>query len=354
MVRYVSAVLPWCFLLTLIGRTWYTISHPPEHYLKDLRTKIERDIWEIQRTVLTFTATELKRYIEQEKSDKEKEALIEVQNQLGTNQTTLVEKALKNYRDILIYTHSESTGNRALDAQKILQNTRWDLWKERKESTILVLHGDSFFLENPNFFWPSLVAFYAKDTLCNQTSDIPKLRGSQDRGQIPSSPKGYLDSIQPREPQERRPIVLSYFPYTNDSSLDGKEAHALVSSLIVQLLTARPHLITDVNRRAKLAEIINSRKWREEEPRIPCEFLAELLCATAETEIYIILDRIDTCTCEITQLVGRLVKMLDDVHNKVVKVFAIMGPLQTLSKVCTGELKRDVQVYLDLLKDVED
>lgn len=338
----------------ITGRVWYALLHPPSRDLDVARAEINRDIWKIQKKVLGFMAkkiTELEKGMEQEReenaryrdhsnAEEEKKALTEVRHLLGIDSQEAENAALNLYEDLINYMQRQTKPKH--DLLKILRGTRYDEWKDRRKATILILHAEHAFLENSRCFWLSLAALHARKTLGERAKTVEPTSVETSKIQ----PAGEASECRAQNEQTRSPIILHYFFCSHDDALNGRDAYMLISNLIAQLLVAVPELATDADRREHLSRLTGRDDWRDREPVQPCKFLAELIRAVPETEIYIILDRIDFCTCEVRCLVGRLEKMLGEV-DKSVKILAVLGPLRSLDELASET------VFLDSVAPIE-
>jgi hypothetical protein len=269
----------------------------------------------------------------------------------------LEDAALNSYKELLLYTQHETIGD--FDAGRLLQDTRFDQWMSRNESAVFILHGGAALIEHPQFFWLSLPAFHIKETL--EKGGRPeewKMPPHQENGHANGSsvfhPQGYRNTSQSRpipDSRDTSPIVLHCFFQPHYRDQDGCQTHYLITHLISQLFVAKPELAENPERQVRLKQLILQEQWRYMSPDKPCGFLAELLRdIPTPPSIYIILDRIDFCDCHVRALVRSLIFMLDGI-NRVVKISAVLGPLQKLSESHSYDLKHGIEVYVDSVEE---
>jgi hypothetical protein len=123
-------------------------------------------------------------------------------------------------------------------------------------------------------------------------------------------------------------LVLEYYFQLEDNMRDDVQAHVALSHIILQILEARRELATKAGFLERLENLTGGDSWKDEDPIEPCTVLKGLLSDIPCT--YIILDRIDRCSCSARRLFERLLDIADGIST-VVKVFIILGESQNLS-----------------------
>lgn len=120
-------------------------------------------------------------------------------------------------------------------------------------------------------------------------------------------------------------------------------SHIVVSSLVYQLLEARPSVVRDQPRYQDLSRKFSDPTWHANQPRIPFAVLGELL--DSFPEVYILLDRIDRIKGDADRFLDPLAKLVKESRCRL-KVFLVASS--------NGQTDPQGKMKLDLLESVEE
>ena len=100
----------------------------------------------------------------------------------------------------------------------------------------------------------------------------------------------------------------------------------MISRLILEVLDQCPSYLFDPSNLWNLRRSLQAPEYSDSNPRLPCGLLSDILNQCSDSEIYIVLDRIDACDCMAAVFIERLLELVVEC-KATVKVFAVAGPL---------------------------
>ena len=75
-------------------------------------------------------------------------------------------------------------------------------------------------------------------------------------------------------------------------------AHTVISQIILDVIDQCPSYLFDPSNLSILRRSLQVPKYRDSNPRLPCRLLSDVLNQCSDSELYIVLDRIDACDCK--------------------------------------------------------
>ncbi|KAJ5273622.1 hypothetical protein N7478_008747 [Penicillium angulare] len=165
----------------------------------------------------------------------------------------------------------------------LLSEPTYVRWKETNKSSLLILKGRTI-SQRDGHSWLSL------------------------------SILGLIDNLKPWGP-------ISYFVQTDPWQHCAPPAYLVLTNIIWQLLKSKPEILAKPGIKTDIEEEMQHTRWQAKLPLDPCKVLTRLLSFFPTT--YILLDRLDRCSCSFDNLLDILLNVVKEATS-VVKIFAIV------------------------------
>ena len=171
-----------------------------------------------------------------------------------------------------------------LNIDDVLNDSAFDHWDRNPESCIMLLRGSTV-VTNVDYSWLSPVIFH--------------LIG--------------------RYHAQGRTVVFNCC-HTRLHMDKDTPIHAVISSLVYQLLEAKKSVLQDRSRFQELKQNFSDSQWQANRPELPFAILHELL--NAFQEVYILLDRVDRIKGDADRFMKHLLVLIEKCNCKI-KVFLV-------------------------------
>ena len=127
------------------------------------------------------------------------------------------------------------------------------------------------------------------------------------------------------------------------------ESHMIFSQIILSALEQQASFVLDSTKYSHLKTSIEDPEYRDAVPRLPCQILTKIIEHDPDLVAYVVLDRIDACSCSTATFVERLLEVVLECKSTV-KVFAVVGGLRDFDVhdiTATGQKDRLHAIRLD-------
>ena len=220
---------------------------------------------------------------------------------------------LVRYRNAMLDPSTRSKKYEQLSLQALQEKHEFQAWHTSEVSGLFLLHGTTL---NPRsgFSWLSPAALDFVHALRDGTL-------------------------------ETRPKSMVLCAVAHDTAWSPPRAktasYAIISQILLSALEQQTSCLLDVTKFSRLKSSIEDPGYKDAVPRLPCQLLSETIDCDPPPITYVVLDRIDACSCGTSTFLEVLLEVVVNCKSTV-KVFAVVGGLgnfdaQDITAAANGE-----------------